>query len=308
MTMEVSQKIEIYKDLFNNDPLFEEVKRRDLTDELFQPCVLYSRVYFDVTYSTKQAAELLEIPGKEQTLLNFLNRNDFIDYIDIDRKGKRGYWRYNNKTLFQFKLILLLTKYDLTPLDIATLVGTRPEYSSRERMYNKTPLTRLPESQGMAEMFEEQASKLVSQMSYQVEKMILDQKRALLHKDLQNWEVEMRGLVGRIEDIELIISFNQLILDGFNNTKKEQPKSFIERIFNSKSVPEPLVDNVEFQAKLSLLKERHENLVEQKDKMDSKKEDIVKAIEEINIQIKNKLVAPQQNNNSTFIDDSKGED
>lgn len=306
--MEVSQKIERYNELFNEDPLFIEINRRELMDELFKPCTLYTKVFFDTSYSTKQAAELLDIPNKEQTLLNYLNRNDFSDYIDITRQGSRGYYRYSYKTLFQFKMILLLTQYELTPFDIASIVGTRPEYSNRERMYNKTPVTRLPKSQGLEEMFEERASILVTQMSKQVERLMLDQKRTLLNKDLLNWEAEMRGLVGRIEDIELMISFNQLLLDGFNNTKKEQPKSFIERIFNSKSVPEPLVDNVEFQAKLTILKDRHEKLIQQKTKMDSKKEDILKAIEDINVQIKSKLASPQQNNNSAFKNESKEED
>ncbi|TYS60685.1 hypothetical protein FZD47_20985 [Bacillus infantis] len=307
--MEVSTKIARYKELFETDPLYQEINRRDLTGELFDSCLLYDRVYFDNTYSTKQAAELLEIAGKEQTLLNYLNRNDFTDYIDIGRQGKRGYYRYNYKSLFQFKMILLLTNHDLTPFDIAAIVGTRPEYSSRERTHQNSPVSRLPQSQSyedIEEIFDEKASELVNHIGSQLENIMLEQQRTSLKKDLNTWEAEIRGIVGRIDDIDMNVQIYKLILEQLETKREPESKSFLGKLFGSKTEP-VAVDNSEYKKRLEELEERKQQLIQEKEKLDDKKEDIVKSLEQVNQRIKERTAIKANNPNNNLLNDSRRE-
>jgi hypothetical protein len=124
-SIETKEKVKRFIELFHDDPLYLKIESLELTEKLFENCLLYEKVFFDDTYSTKQAAELLEIPGQHQTLINLLNRYDLNKYIQILRQGTRGIYRFDYKTLFQFKMILLLSDEGYTPLHIANLVGTQ---------------------------------------------------------------------------------------------------------------------------------------------------------------------------------------
>lgn len=126
--MDVQQKIEHYKDVFNTDPLFRELKHAGLTNELFKNHTYFEIILFEKSYSSKHAAEFLEIPDKEHTLINYINRNDLNAYLDVARKTR--FYRYDWKSLFKFKMILLLNENGFTPLEIADIVGTRIEVSS----------------------------------------------------------------------------------------------------------------------------------------------------------------------------------
>lgn len=275
--MEASEKIEKLRELFKEDQLYLEIGRRGLEEELFSPCILYDRVIFDISYSTKQAAELLEIPGKEQTLINFLNRNDFASYIMIDRKGNRRYYRYDYKTLFQFKMILLLSDYDLTPLEIATIVGIRVEYENDGRSNRRGNIKVLPPEPSIEEIVDERNEQFFSKMKDYVNNIgntLLKQQQEELSKVRQeSWERETQVLVDRIADMELYISIHERILNQFSS-KVDESKSIWKRLFGSKTTINE-TEYLEHQIKLVDLKNKLQELLDQKKKKDEEKERMI---------------------------------
>lgn len=116
-----------YKKTFKRDPLYSRIELEGLTTSLFDDSETdyFSKVNFTDTYKSKHAAQLLNIEGKEQTLVNYLNRNDLNPYLNVYRQGRL--YRYDWQSLFKFKMIILLTNHGFTPLEIAAFVGSRLE-------------------------------------------------------------------------------------------------------------------------------------------------------------------------------------
>jgi hypothetical protein len=277
--LEIAEKIERFKELFKEDPLYQEIENRDLIDELFAPCYLYERVFFDSTYSTKQATELLEIPGKEQTLLNFLNRNDFTSYIDIFRQGSRGFYRYNYKTLFQFKMILLLSNYHMTPSDIAAILNLRPEYKINEPFLKRTNVSKLPPTSqvNIEELVQKETSKALGAMVPYIKKL----EHTLAKQNLDLWESEMRSLVRQIEDVELNISMYKIMVDHLTTVENQvkHSKSLFSKIFGSKNQTNP-INLSEYELNLEKFKELHKKLIERKEKMDGEKDNLTGVLDQ----------------------------
>lgn len=120
--MNVTEKITHYKETFNTDPLYQKLQSKSLTEELFSPSEYFDSIEFDDSYSTKLAAEQLGLESKEQTIVNYINRMDFKDYLQVTRRSGRFY-RYDWKALFRLKMIFLLTENGYTPMDVAALIG-----------------------------------------------------------------------------------------------------------------------------------------------------------------------------------------
>lgn len=123
--MNVIERIEQYKTFFERDPLLRRIRNERLEEQLFNANDFFEKVSFTDTYSSKNAAEILGIPGKEQILLNYNNRHDLNLYLNVFKQKR--FYRYEWKSLFKFKMILLLSENNFTPLEIASLVGTSPE-------------------------------------------------------------------------------------------------------------------------------------------------------------------------------------
>jgi hypothetical protein len=280
--MDVSQKIERYKELFNNDPLYQEINRRGLLDDLFAPCLLFERVHFDSTsnFSTKQAAEILEIPGREQTLINFLNRHEFKSYIDIYRQGSRGYYRYDYKTLFQFKMILMLTDLGLSPADIATMVGTRPEYSDSFGKQNKERFTTLPPQLDIEEKVREEVHghlknsfiafnhQLIKKDKeiFDIKKNVYNDKLETIQEALDKWEKQMTDIVEMISNVDVNISMHEIHLDLMKNPNQ---KSIFG--FKIKEKPEPQI-----QEKITLFESKLEEFRNYRSKLKARKNELEK--------------------------------
>lgn len=273
--MNVSEKIERYKELFKEDPLYIELKRRNLLEVLFEPCLLYERVYFDSGYSTKQAGELLEIQGKEQTLINFLNRDDFKSYIQITRQGARGYYRYDYKSLFQFKMILMLLNLELSPSEIAIIIGSRSEYIEPNYGFYRTP-SKSPvpmANEGLSEFIKEEIEKqIVEELSSFRQLEVLKDQRILelslsnAQRALDTWESESRRITDDLENVEITISIHEMYLDTVINQEK---KSFLGFLFNTKS--KPAVEAGELEKKIDKLKEHRKKLLSRKEKLEEQK-------------------------------------
>lgn len=120
--MEIKEKIVRYISEFNDDPLYKRIEEKGLLDELLSPPSYFETIDFADAYSTKIATELLNMQSKDQTIINYINRPDFKDYIQIARRANRFY-RFDWKSLFKFKMIFLLNREGYSPMDLATLIG-----------------------------------------------------------------------------------------------------------------------------------------------------------------------------------------
>lgn len=305
VTQNYNEKIERFKIEFESDPLYQKLIQMELEDRLFAPCVLYERVFFDTTYSTKQAAELLEKKGKEQTLINFLNRNDFDSYIEIHRQGERGFYRYDYRTLFQFKMIFLLTELGQSPLDIASLIGLRSEYenpgikrysnntnkSGNQLMSNnETSIQQIV--QNLQEDYNDKVSKILQYVQQSNQKLheenqriLLEQKEKDLLKEIKIWEVASTSLVARIADMDLALEV-QKASHLFSANKKEE-LTFLGIKVKKKEAPE---EQKKLQAiveeKIKAIEERKAALLLEKEERDKQKDDLYKQLSEIREEIK----------------------
>ncbi|MEW8963511.1 hypothetical protein [Paraclostridium dentum] len=285
--MDINQKVDRYKELFSEDPLYHEIKRRGLLDDLFKPCLLFERIYFDssANFSTKQAAELLEIPGKGQTLLNFLNRHEFTSYIEIYRQGSRGFYRYDYKTLFQFKMILMLTDLGLSPADIATLVGTRPEYSESYRRTEARAFSTLPSvdyEQIISDEVEEQLKNNFIAFAHQlnnkdndifeIKKLVYQQKIESIQEQLNSWERHMADTQEMISNAEINISMHEIHLATMKNPSE---KSLFGFKIKEKTDPHVQEKVREFEAKLEEFKSYRSKLIERKNELEKEKIQLV---------------------------------
>lgn len=138
--VELQQIINKHNEQFKLDPLFRKIKDLNLVENLFSNEEYFVKISLTDTYSSRHAAELLSISGKEQTLVNYINREDLTDYLKVFRQGR--YYRYDWITIFKFKMILLLNDHGFSPMEIATLAGNRVEfvqYDSESTVNNATP-------------------------------------------------------------------------------------------------------------------------------------------------------------------------
>lgn len=259
--MEHSEIIRRYEDFFKEDPLYQYIqKNKSLYEELIQPSEIYNEVYFDTTCSTAQAAKILGIQGKQQTLLNFLGREDFQSYFSsIERKGERGYYRFDFKSLFQFKMILLLTGNELSPLDISALIGTSATYSygTAERTTRRNETTPV----GINTIDKDEVTNIVNnkftdfmtltanfvtqqiQKQQQISNVKLEEIQLI--NDLKHWESDMKHNGKQIELVERQIealSVQPVLEQGFFsnlfnirlNTKSQKNNEIINELENMK--------------------------------------------------------------------------
>jgi len=273
--------------------LYLKLKQLGLIEELFDPEDYYFKAFnWGETYSTKQAAEILSISGKEQTLINFLNREDFSDYIIIFRKGARGSYRYDQNSLFQFKMILLLSENGYSPSDIATLIGTRSDY-----YYSDRPIKREPNRNTLSntedlktiiksELRKEMAVAMSNVFEGKMQKIRIESKRMHLQQRLKTWEDNMKLIVGVIESIELSAGLFRNI-SKFNSVQAQEPKSFWQKLFGSQPKLEPNIANTEeYKNQIEELQKRHQHFLKQKEDLEKEKSELLKSLSDIENELK----------------------
>lgn len=305
--MQVSEKIELYKDTFQNDSLFIEINNRGLLQELFNDIRFFERVQMDanVSYSTKEAASILGIDGKGQTLINLLNRYDLQEYLGVTRIGSRGMYRYDYKSLFRFKMILLLMDFEkLNPLEIASFIGTRPEYilPNKQRIKKSVAQTEvisaskeIASSKDISNLIEKiieskleavgnTVSTISIKMTQYMQMLIKAQTQLNEAKNEKNiWEQKLNNIIQDIESADQYIKLNQMYIE-FHQQKAEKSQSTLQKIkqlFGIKQQLEPLK------------REEIQNIEAQIEKWEKKKEDLFKEKENLSVQkesILNKVV------------------
>ena len=293
--MNTSDKINELKNHFQNDPLYQMIEGMGLLDELFQPTEFFDNLVWQNTYSTKQAAELLGIPGKEQTLINYLTRYDLGTYLNVHRRGSRGYYRFDAKSIFQYKMMLLLNENGKTPMDVATIIGTATEYIEDGRVTKKSVNnTELQQSNSgissemLQNMFTQLATKIQGEFTKRDHKQQLLEKKSQIEKDLLFWESNMRQVVDRIEDIEMY-------KDIFHSVIKSQDSSrhisFWQRLFGKTPTNEE-IENTKM--KMKLVDERLNKLIEKRKELDAQKEELILKLSTVNNELEKLLGEPSE--------------
>ncbi|WP_028393939.1 hypothetical protein [Bacillus cihuensis] len=316
--MEAAQKIEHYKEIFSDDPLYIHIKQLDLFDELFSPGIFFDGVLFEITYQTKQAAELLQVK-KNQRLLNFLNRDDFYQYILIHRQGNTGYYIYDYKTLFQFKMILLLTDHGYTPSAIAAIIGIKPNYRERDEPFrrklnnsheinesNQMHLETIIEDKideklsgifkAISEKYTENLDFQRLRYDYSLKLNQLMYEKQQIQKEIDVWEVTSRHVVDQIADTEMNITIFKALMSTPDN--EEKSLSFWEKLLgkkdNSPNKNDPGV-KIDLTSKINQLETKHQNLILEKNQLDLNKPELIGRIKQVDQAIE-ELREPKEEN------------
>lgn len=232
--MELATVLEKYKDHFQYDPLYRQLLQEQLIDKVFDDEVYFQSVDFITTQSTKQAAQLLHIEGKEQTLINYLNRNDMTHYLKPYRQGR--YYRFDWKVLFQFKMILTLTnERDYSPLLIASLVGAKSETYSSEEETSYRQTANGPGDAFTGDNLYEQFALFKEQLSaYESRKHEVYETRQLIaasETDIKLKKQEIMNLSNRLSDLESYVEFFKASRSMLSETKG----GLIAKIFGRKA-------------------------------------------------------------------------
>ncbi len=208
--MNHQEKILQYKEKFKQDPLFRRIHNEGLEDTLFENEDYYSKVSFTDTYPSKKAAELLDMDGKEQTLLNYINRNDLGTYLNVYKQSR--YYRYDWESLFKFKMLLLLSENKFAPIDIAAIIGTRPEVATTSESVYKTD-----SKENYYEIAKELADKNLNQLfnsiksfeEYKEIQIKLNSEHTLLTLDIKLSNERLWSIQGRLDDLDGYLHFMQ---------------------------------------------------------------------------------------------------
>lgn len=264
--MDIQSKIEHYKETFIHDPLFRNIQTAKLMDLLFEDELFYDSVSFNISYSSRHAAELLNIPGKEQTLLNYINRNDLNAYLDVARQAR--FYRYDWKSLFKFKMVLLLSDNGFTPREIATFIGTKVEVSSEDssNSYDEklNPLELNPAlEKSIEKLIAIQSDELISNMQnyeyfknrkheFQFEKLTLEQK-------LLQYKEKIEVIDDRVDDMNNYLSLFKSTYQA-NNQKSE---GLFARLFGKTNGTQEK-NNDEFEQQIKMIESKKHELGEKR--------------------------------------------
>jgi len=225
--MEYSKLLSHLTNHFKVDPLFRKIHTDNLEHLLFNNGVFYQRLTLEPTYSSKQAAELLEIEGKEQSLLNYINRNNIGEYLNVLRQNR--FYRYDWESLFKFKMIFLLNDHGYGPMDIASIVGTNiPTSSTESNDFNSssTQTNTLLSKDDVEDIIDERTdAKLGS-----IQVLILEERKLVLIEKIEKYEQEIADAKQRKLESETYVRF---ISDTRINN--EEPLGILAKIFSKKT-------------------------------------------------------------------------
>lgn len=265
--MNNQEKLEYYVENFKKDPLYRSIQSNDESwlNELFTDPIYFDKVTFENTYSTKQAADLLGIPGKEQTLLNYINRNDCSWYLDVSRQTR--FYRFDWKSLFKFKMILLLNDKGFTPMNIAGEIGTKLVVSSnsveetRPRIANEV-------NKNLERVTIETANKLLESLQsieeHRDQKAKLQLDNIEIEQTLIRAEEQIETLDARIEDMT---DYMDLIKTTHQHNPNEN-KSVLSKLFGKANNKEQ--QNLEFNKQLEKMLNKIEQIKIEKESVSKK--------------------------------------
>lgn len=202
---------EFIEEKLKDDPLFKTLERMGLKEHIYQGS-LFEQVHVESSYSTREATFLLDLDGRDYQIRNYIKRNDLHVYLDVPRVGHQ--LRLDLISLFKFKMIFVLVeKGGKSPIDIASIVGTRVEsYSPLRTATNKNSINSsmpMPSndssySEELDEMQEKldnlQNMFLLNQLKHQ--KKEWQERISAAEQQQVEWEKSISDVIEKIEIIE----------------------------------------------------------------------------------------------------------
>lgn len=262
--VEVQNLIEHYKTNFRTDPLYRKIDEIGCLDELFSDATYFTKVNLTDTYSSKHTAEILSLTGREQTLVNYINREDLSDYLLVYRQGR--FYRYDWITIFKFKMILLLNEKGYTPMEIATFAGSRveitqnkgpiKEHTSEENSYQSDKVSQLLNVEKMIEEYTD--SKMYSLHNLIRYKEIMHQEK-FLSAAIEQCENNIKTLERDIHDRQLYSKLFQMTASARTN----QSPGFFAKLFSRNTISDNEQNTEEFTETLTALDNRANELQEE---------------------------------------------
>ncbi|MEK4487993.1 hypothetical protein MHH81_21015 [Psychrobacillus sp. FSL H8-0484] len=271
----IEQKIGEFKEMFNNDPLYQKIESLGLMDKLFSEDSFFGELVWGFDYSTKQSAGLLGL-DKNQTIINLLNRHDLESYFNVVQ-GTNGYYSYDHNALFQLKMAFLLMEHNVQPLDLAALIGTKTQYARGEKRRKEEPISSEITTDYIDQKFNENLQAVLQpfleRMNNSINLLGNNHKAQLerLEKEtnLRIWEAEMRSLVNQIDTLE----YQESIM-------KKSPKiedNFFTKLFKIKTNDTDEIDG----NLLGKIEQKKLKLVDEKNKLEKNKEILLKEISDL---------------------------
>lgn len=119
---------------FKDDPIYKMVEFYGLVDELFTEGILGLNMDDKNTYSTTEAAKILDRP--DSTIRNYFH-TDLIEYIAPEKWGK--FYRLDYRSIFKLRMIFVLVdKANKTSVDLLTTLGVSPSIVIGENELKRT--------------------------------------------------------------------------------------------------------------------------------------------------------------------------
>ncbi|MFP7487282.1 hypothetical protein SFC65_24300 [Priestia filamentosa] len=209
--MDIEQLREHLEDIFKEDPLRKHIKDSEELEKYLFPGEFLKKLNIHITYSVKQAADILS--EKDHTLRNYMQRNNLDEYIKPERVGDIGSrYRLDFKAVVRFHMIFLLANIgERTPSDIAIYVGSQIQRGeATRRSVNNTaavndPQTLYQNNAGLNDRFE------------RIEKQLL---ALTFDKKVTDLRIEYKEAVDRVAEWEIKISYLQLEIENLELHKK----------------------------------------------------------------------------------------
>lgn len=267
-----------YKTKFKLDPLLRRIQNEGLEDILFDNEDYFSKVTFSDTYPSKRAAELLDMEGKEQTLLNYINRNDLGTYLNVYKQAR--FYRYDWESLFKFKMLIVLSEHGFTPMDIASIIGTRVETAATietEKYKGRAALNTVDYYEIAKEIANDNFKHFLNNLNtfeeYKEIRAMLESEQTLLSLDLKLNDERSWSIQGRLDDLDGYLTFMQ---STQTNNEAALTGGVLSRLFKRKvHVQDGMKDG------LSSFEEKKIKLQESLDQTKLDKEGIVFKLEKL---------------------------
>ncbi|MDX1805845.1 MAG: hypothetical protein R3267_02310 [Paenisporosarcina sp.] len=282
--MDIIEKINLHKDKFITDPLYQRLNNDGLLEDLFATQEYFEKISLSDTYSSKQAADLLN-ESNSQTLVNFINRYDLNKYLNVFRRENTRFYRYDWESLFKFKMILLLTEHKYTPLDIADFIGTRTSVSESDTFINgyskKSPRNEEIESSEIKSIISTDRRETVNailgnflaydEIRQSKEDLIRDSN--LVETDLKLWGEKMNTLIDRLDELERYKRILEL-------QKPVPVKGLFAKLFTNEADikdKQKVIDSElkDLESKFTLLEEKRLMLLKEKEELINEKQTYV---------------------------------
>jgi hypothetical protein len=233
---ELEQKVKLVVETFKNDDLFNYIDEHyvlkevlAVDDPFFKKIIMHSQK----SYSTNQAAQLLErelsfAKSKTQTIVNYMQRDDFHNYLGHAKRN--GRYRYDWILLFKLRMIFYLSNHGLRPSDIAEILGenfTTEIYSSNERGDSSERVFK-QKKEHLDDLFQQVEERMLVLLAVHEKKMTLNYRQQEVTLKLETMTIRKSFL----DKQRVALEHNKLLLEKITAERNNSKGGFFSKLFS----------------------------------------------------------------------------